>query len=82
MGGTVSQVSPLLPPVAPSANCFLVSGLAAAQAALQLVNGFRLQGKPLVIEFGHQKAQPGISNSEPLPGPGNPAVNLEQEGAA
>ncbi|XP_066496332.1 RNA-binding protein 41 isoform X2 [Tiliqua scincoides] len=48
--------------------------LSAAQAALQLVNGFRLQGKPLVIEFGHRKAQAGSPSSEPAPNPGNSAV--------
>lgn len=39
-----------------------------AQAALELVNGFRLWGKPLVIEFGRSKVQVAEAGSDPGPG--------------
>lgn len=35
--------------------CSLVADIQSAQDAMLLVNGYNLQGKPLVIEFGKSK---------------------------
>lgn len=41
----------------------LVADIQAAQNAMQLVNGYNLQGKPLVIEFGKSKGYSSEADS-------------------
>ncbi|XP_061454749.1 RNA-binding protein 41 [Rhineura floridana] len=47
-----------------------------AQAALKLVNGFNLLGKPLVAEYGRKLMQAAVPDSEPAPSPCRAAAVL------
>lgn len=38
-------------------SCFLLADAEIAQKALQLVHGYRLLGKPLVVEFGRERQE-------------------------
>ncbi|KAJ7310323.1 hypothetical protein JRQ81_007229 [Phrynocephalus forsythii] len=51
-----------------------------AKAALQLANGFRLLGRPLVIEFGRSKDQAAGPTSPPAPGPEIPSASGGAQG--
>ncbi|KAM6427011.1 RNA-binding protein 41 [Liasis olivaceus] len=51
-----------------------------AQKALELLNGFRLLGKPLILEFGRSRTPAPALHSAQAPGPG-PSSALEETGS-
>ena len=43
-------------------SLFLTSDIASATAALKLVNGYLLKGKPVIIQYGKHRSDPSDNN--------------------